>query len=343
MVDISRLLGTTSSGALAKKLDAADGSEDGWINASIWNQFIQEKGGKTINEKISIVDAMKSITTYAVKAGTQLGSNANAVVDEWIKPENIPTSRTSGGEVEGSDNVSGASSDGTMTPANNTASSDVKADEIVNVGDTTLNVTQHVLSQKVGNSTVERKGVTKLYENGSFEIKKDNNIYCLRNTDDKNKRFYYDNTNNMHYFYNTETNTFEQRGGITRVFENGKFRANVKATSWNNNTKNMTLRRTDDQTGTFFYCEGNQKHYIYSKKEPHFIELGFVNKVNKDGTITIFGNNGSHIILRKTDDPNNEYFYCEAEKCHYHLNNNGTFDKASNIKQVKTDGSVVYK
>ena len=92
MVDISRLLGTTSAGALGKKLDAADGSEDGWINASIWNQFIQEKGGKTINEKISIVDAMKSITTYAVKAGTQLGSNANAVVDEWIKPENIPTS-----------------------------------------------------------------------------------------------------------------------------------------------------------------------------------------------------------------------------------------------------------
>ena len=52
MTEVNPLLNKTLAGQIAQKLDAADGTKDGKINASIWNEFAQEHGGKTINESI---------------------------------------------------------------------------------------------------------------------------------------------------------------------------------------------------------------------------------------------------------------------------------------------------
>ncbi|MCQ2740417.1 MAG: hypothetical protein MJ237_09385 [bacterium] len=63
--DVQFLLNNTLAGSIAKKLDAKDGATDGKISASIWNEFVANKGGNTIKNSISIEEAMESITTYA--------------------------------------------------------------------------------------------------------------------------------------------------------------------------------------------------------------------------------------------------------------------------------------
>lgn len=69
------------------KLDAADGKKDGKINASIWNEFVADKGGKTIKESIDVVAAMNSITTYAVKNAATAGKAVNDLAKEWLGAE----------------------------------------------------------------------------------------------------------------------------------------------------------------------------------------------------------------------------------------------------------------
>jgi len=55
MVDVNKLLNTTLAGQTAKKLDAKDGTEDGKISGTVWNEFIDEIGvGKKISDNGSI-------------------------------------------------------------------------------------------------------------------------------------------------------------------------------------------------------------------------------------------------------------------------------------------------
>lgn len=86
-MDIQKLLNTTAAGQMAKKLDANDGAEDGFIKGSIWNEFVKEIGtGKEISENgsISIENAMKSITTYAVREGAKSDKSANDLAADWM-------------------------------------------------------------------------------------------------------------------------------------------------------------------------------------------------------------------------------------------------------------------
>lgn len=61
----------TSAGQKAQELDKADGVVDGEISASVWNKYANEHGGKSIKNKISVNDAMNSITKYEVSEAKQ--------------------------------------------------------------------------------------------------------------------------------------------------------------------------------------------------------------------------------------------------------------------------------
>ena len=57
--DVNWLLNNTLAGKMARDMDKADGNENGWIEAKVWNIFVEQIGtGKKINEKISTKDAM---------------------------------------------------------------------------------------------------------------------------------------------------------------------------------------------------------------------------------------------------------------------------------------------
>ena len=74
-------LETTSAGQKAKKLDKADGVEDGKISASVWNKYAKEHGGKTIKKEISVNDAMNSITTYSVQEAQNNAKNQKEALE----------------------------------------------------------------------------------------------------------------------------------------------------------------------------------------------------------------------------------------------------------------------
>lgn len=102
-MDVNKLLNTTLAGQIAKQLDAKDGNKDEQISASIWNKFVNEIGtGKTISENgsISIVNAMNSITTYAVRLAKQAGKNVDELAKEWL--ENAGGTDSASKSAEGS-------------------------------------------------------------------------------------------------------------------------------------------------------------------------------------------------------------------------------------------------
>ncbi len=86
MTEVNPHLNKTAAGLLAQKLDAQDGTKDGKIEASIWNDFVDDKGGKKIKSSIGIVAAMNSITTYAVRMAKQAKQTATDLCMTWFPP-----------------------------------------------------------------------------------------------------------------------------------------------------------------------------------------------------------------------------------------------------------------
>ena len=78
-------LDTTLAGKMAKELDAKDGKIDGFINAKIWNVFIDAiETGNKIKHQISIERAMDSITTYCLrKAADETNKTGTEKAREW--------------------------------------------------------------------------------------------------------------------------------------------------------------------------------------------------------------------------------------------------------------------
>lgn len=69
---------------LARSLDAKDGKQDGKINASVWNDFVKDKGGKTIKYSISVENAQKSISTYLSRNSKEAGKTKATLSFEWM-------------------------------------------------------------------------------------------------------------------------------------------------------------------------------------------------------------------------------------------------------------------
>lgn len=76
------------AGILAKNLDWADGKSDKKISASVWNEFVKDKGGKTIKYSISEKNAVKSISVYLERKSKETGKNKVELMMEWLNKIN---------------------------------------------------------------------------------------------------------------------------------------------------------------------------------------------------------------------------------------------------------------
>ena len=100
-MNINKMVNGTLSGQIAQKLDAADGKKDGKISAFVWNEFVKDKGGKEIQSYISVENALKSITTYAVRDSkkSEEGKSINELAKNWLanlvgKAKDVPQADT---------------------------------------------------------------------------------------------------------------------------------------------------------------------------------------------------------------------------------------------------------
>ena len=84
---INDKLKATLAYQIAAKLDAKDGTVDNKIQKTIWDDFIKDKGGKTVEEFIDIESAMKSITTYAVRNAKNGEDSVNDLAKAWFDSE----------------------------------------------------------------------------------------------------------------------------------------------------------------------------------------------------------------------------------------------------------------
>ena len=69
---------------IAKILDANDGKKDSRISASVWNEFVKDKGGKTIKHSISVENARKPISTYLDRISKETGRSKADLEAEWF-------------------------------------------------------------------------------------------------------------------------------------------------------------------------------------------------------------------------------------------------------------------
>lgn len=72
------------AGFIAAALDAKDGQENGMISASVWNDFVKDKGGKTIKNQISVENAKKSISVYLSKNSKIKGVSQEELMHKWF-------------------------------------------------------------------------------------------------------------------------------------------------------------------------------------------------------------------------------------------------------------------
>lgn len=93
---ISNNLKSTLAYQIAAKLDAQDGNANGEISASIWNKFVEDKGGKQIKESISLKSAMNSITTYLVRQAKSAGQTVDTLAQDWLGKVNSSETPASG-------------------------------------------------------------------------------------------------------------------------------------------------------------------------------------------------------------------------------------------------------
>lgn len=76
-----------AASVLAQNLDVKDGKKDGKISASVWNDFVKDKGGKTIKYSISVENAEKSISTYLSRNSKEAGKAKDTLGFEWMMKE----------------------------------------------------------------------------------------------------------------------------------------------------------------------------------------------------------------------------------------------------------------
>lgn len=84
MTEVNLNAGKVSQDILVQALDAKDGKVDGKISASVWNEFVKDKGGKTIKNFINSTNAEKSISTYLAKNSKISGKDKAKLAAEWF-------------------------------------------------------------------------------------------------------------------------------------------------------------------------------------------------------------------------------------------------------------------
>lgn len=69
---------------ISNVLDVSDGKKDKKISASVWNEFVKDKGGKTIKYSISLENAMKSISVYLERESKRTGKSKEDLAVKWF-------------------------------------------------------------------------------------------------------------------------------------------------------------------------------------------------------------------------------------------------------------------
>ena len=86
---------------IAEYLDRQDGQKDGKIKSTIWNAFVEDKGGKKITNYIALDNAIKSISVYANKASNENESKAD-ILSSWLERESNSSEQVESDSVDSS-------------------------------------------------------------------------------------------------------------------------------------------------------------------------------------------------------------------------------------------------
>lgn len=79
------------------KLNSQDSNgTDDKIEASIWNKFVSDKGGKEINNYIKKENAVKSIISYLTNMSKKLGCTVEELANRWLGKSEANPSEISG-------------------------------------------------------------------------------------------------------------------------------------------------------------------------------------------------------------------------------------------------------
>lgn len=79
------------------KYDAMDtNGSDNKIEASIWNKFVSDKGGKEISNYISKESAIKSIVHYLTNMSKKMGCTVEELANQWLGKSEANPSEISG-------------------------------------------------------------------------------------------------------------------------------------------------------------------------------------------------------------------------------------------------------
>ena len=361
MTEINPILKNTSAYKIAENLDKQDGTADGKISASVWNEFVKDKGGKEVSEFIDVKDAMKSITTYAIRGAKVAKTTANELGEKWFK-----TAPESGNAdaADGADGADGASDAGGADGAVGARGADDKKNAPVNKGN----------ADKDKAAAAKEQGLRPTY----------------------NSKFYYSETEKEHYKWNPKTKKFTKYPNIAyfnkdqsyvRKYKNKDGSAKVidysadgyptkmQARNWQNKNylnkdfaaKKLGLQPTyATKSEGIYYDKGTKMHYKWNEKTHSFDALNkntrFVTKNGREygkdakGTITDYPNGTRKEVVKSGDGIEERIYNTKGnlqtkinkdkngkliDRYDYSFDNNGNpvkqigKDSAGKIKQIK--------
>lgn len=309
MTEINPILKNTSAYKIAENLDKQDGTADGKISASVWNEFVKDKGGKEVNEFINIEDAMKSITTYAIRGAKVAKTTANELGDKWFKA--TPES----GEADAADGAGGA--DG----------ADNKKNVPVNKGN----------ADKDKAAAAKEQGLRPTY-NPKFYYSETEKEHYKWNP--KTKKF--TKYSNIAYFNKDQTyvRKYKNKDGSAKVidYSSDGYPTKMQARNWQNKpylnkdfvVKKLGLQPTyATKSEGIYYDKGTKMHYKWNEKTHAFDALNkntrFVTKNGVEygkgtkGTITDY-HNGTRKEVVKSGDSIEERIYNAKGKLQTKIN-----------------------
>ena len=259
MTEINPILKNTSAYKIAENLDKQDGTADGKISKSIWNEFVKDKGGKEVQEFISIEDAMKSITTYAIRGAKAAKTTANELGEKWFKA--TPES----GNADAADAADGADGAGAV------GSADDKKNAPVNKGN----------ADKDKAAAAKEQGLRPTYNSKFYYSETEKEHYKWN---PKTKKF--TKYSNIAYFNKDQTyvRKYKNKDGSAKVidYSSDGYPTKMQAKNWQNKNyrnkdfaaKKLGLQPTyATKSEGIYYDKGTKMHYKWNEKTHAFDAL----------------------------------------------------------------------
>ena len=300
MTEINPILKNTSAYKIAENLDKQDGTADGKISASVWNEFVKDKGGKEVSEFIDVEDAMKSITTYAIRGAKVAKTTANELGEKWFKT--APES----GNADAADGAGGTAGTGGADGADG---ADDKKNAPVNKGN----------ADKDKAAAAKEQGLRPTYNSKFYYSETEKEHYKWN---PKTKKF--TKYPNIAYFNKDQSyvRKYKNKDGSAKVIDYSAdgYPTKMQARNWHNKNylnndfaaKKLGLQPTyATKSEGIYYDKGTKMHYKWNEKTHSFDALDkntrFVTKsgveYGKDtkGTITDYPNGTRKEVVKDGD------------------------------------------